>query len=128
MEGSSDSLAPPGAEAMAELLARPASSGSAMSGLGRSQSEATVDGGTNGYAAPGSPSKLSEELARRLAVADSNPPLPQARCPRWPGCPPPACGALDARAAHAWRATAGAQPAVGLCMRARRRRVVPMPR
>ncbi|EFN54506.1 hypothetical protein CHLNCDRAFT_135218 [Chlorella variabilis] len=48
-----------------------------MSGIARSQSEAQVDA-VNGYPAPGSPSKLSEELARRLAVADSNPPLPQA--------------------------------------------------
>ncbi len=31
----------------------------------------------NGAYAPGSPSKLSAELARRLAVADSNPPQPQ---------------------------------------------------
>lgn len=54
---------------------RPESSGSFMSGIGRSQSEAQVD--TNGYTAPGSPSKLSEELARRLAVVDSNPSQPQ---------------------------------------------------
>jgi regulator-associated protein of mTOR len=32
----------------------------------------------NGLYAPGSPSRLSAELARRLAVADSNPPQPQA--------------------------------------------------
>lgn len=31
----------------------------------------------NGVYAPGSPSRLSAELARRLAVADSNPPQPQ---------------------------------------------------
>lgn len=35
----------------------------------------------NGAYAPGSPSKLSAELARRLAVADSNPPQPQVRGP-----------------------------------------------
>lgn len=35
----------------------------------------------NGVYAPGSPSKLSAELARRLAVADSNPPQPQVRGP-----------------------------------------------
>lgn len=56
-------------------LERPESSGSFMSGVERSQSEAVAD--TNGYTAPGSPSKLSEELARRLAVVDGSPPQPQ---------------------------------------------------
>ena len=36
-------------------------------------------GEVNGFVAPGSPSKLSDELARRLTVADSNPTQPQVR-------------------------------------------------
>lgn len=40
---------------------------------------AAAGGEPNGVYAPGSPSKLSAELARRLAVADSNPPQPQVR-------------------------------------------------
>lgn len=85
VEGSSESLSPQGAEGMAGLgeLGRPSSSASFMSGIARSQSEAQVDA-VNGYPAPGSPSKLSEELARRLAVADSNPPLPQVGAGRGP--------------------------------------------
>jgi hypothetical protein len=43
----------------------------------------------NGYQAlPGSPSKLSDELARRLALADSNPAQPQAS---WARHQPGAC-------------------------------------
>lgn len=59
-------------------MERPDSSASFMSSvsLGRPGGEAGVE--ANGLGGPGSPSKLSDELARRLAVADSNPAQPQA--------------------------------------------------
>ena len=51
-----------------------------MSGVGsRAQLGSEPGPDANGYPAqPGSPSKLSDELARRLALADTNPAQPQA--------------------------------------------------
>jgi hypothetical protein len=55
-------------------LERPDSTGSFMSSVARSPSDAQLDANC---AAPGSPSKLSQELAARLALADGNPTQPQ---------------------------------------------------
>jgi hypothetical protein len=87
----SNSQAPAGAQPLATMdMERAAcASGSTTSFMSGVDSRAQLGGepapDANGYqAVPGSPSKLSDELARRLALADSNPAQPQASWGRQP--------------------------------------------